>query len=77
MKIAKVTRVYKKGSKIEYSDYKSISLRSSLAEIIEKLMHQRVMVFLKDKNFVCKNKLGFKKMFMLDMQYWKYWDDNR
>ena len=42
LKIAKVTPVYKKGSKPECSNYRPISLFSNLDKIIEKLMHKNL-----------------------------------
>ena len=39
LKIAKVTRVYKKGSKLECVNYRPISLLSNLDKIIEKLIY--------------------------------------
>ena len=49
MKIAKVTPVYKKGSKLECANFRPITLLSNLDKIIEKLMHKRLMRFLNDQ----------------------------
>ena len=43
LKIAKILPVFKKGSKLEYSNYRPISLHSNLAKIIEKLMHKKII----------------------------------
>ena len=48
LKIAKVTLVYKKGSKLEGTNYRPISLLSNLDKMIEELMHKRLMGFLND-----------------------------
>ena len=61
LKIAKVTPVYKKGSKLECANYRPISLLSNLDKIIEKLTHKRLLG-------LYKNNLDFKKNFLLHMQ---------
>ena len=49
LKITKVTPVYRRGSELECSNYRPISLLSNLNKIIEKRMHyKRLMTFLKD-----------------------------
>ena len=61
LKIAKVTPVYKKGSKFECANYRPIIPLSKLDKIIEKLMHKRFMGFLNDQKVLYKKKFGFKK----------------
>ena len=61
MKIAKVTTVYKKGSKLECGNYRPITLLSNLDQIIEKLMHKRLMAFLNDQKVLYKKQFGFQK----------------
>ena len=46
LKSAKVTTIYRKGSKFECSNHRPMSLLSNLDKIIEKLMHKRLMEFL-------------------------------
>ena len=46
LKTAKVTTIYKKGSKLECSNHRPMSLLSNLDKIIEKMMHKRLMEFL-------------------------------
>ena len=61
MKVAKVTPVYKKGSKLECANYRPITLLSNLDKIIEKLMHKRLMGFLNDQKVLYKKQFGFQK----------------
>ena len=69
MKIAKITPVDKKGSKLECANYRPITLLSYLDKIIEKLMHTRLMRFLNDKKVIYKKQFGFqKKKILLQMQ---------
>ena len=47
LKVSKVIPVFKeKGSKLDYNNYRPISLLSNLNKIIEKLMHKRLSKFL-------------------------------
>ena len=69
MKIAKITPVDKKGSKLECANYRPITLLSYLDKIIEKLMHTRLMRFLNDQKVIYKKQFGFqKKKILLQMQ---------
>ena len=46
LKIARVTPILKKGSKLEISNYRPISLLSNLNQIFEKVMYSRVYDFI-------------------------------
>ena len=59
LKIAKITPVYKKGSKLECANHIPISLLSNLDKIIEKLKHNRLMGFFNDQNILYKKHFGF------------------
>ena len=50
LKIAKVVPVFKKDSKLDYSNYRPISLLSNIEKILEKLMYKRLYTFLDNKN---------------------------
>ena len=63
LKTAKVTPIFKKGSKLECSNYRPISLLFNLDKIIEKLMHERVMQFLKEHNILYQRQFSFQKNF--------------
>ena len=54
LEIAKVTPVYKKGSKFECCNYRPITLLSNLDKIIEKLMRKRLMGFLNHQKVLYK-----------------------
>ena len=41
LKIAKVVPVFKKDSKLDYSNYRPISLLSNIEQILEKPMHKK------------------------------------
>lgn len=60
LKIAKVIPVYKKGSRLEMSNYRPISLLSIFNKILEKLMYSRLMNFIKKHNILFENQFGFR-----------------
>jgi hypothetical protein len=59
LKIAKVIPVYKKGSRLEMSNYRPISLLSIFNKILENLMYSRLMNFIKKHNILFENQFGF------------------
>ena len=61
LKIAKVTAVYKKGSKLDCANYRLTTLLSNLDKIIQKLMHKSLMGFLNDQKVLYKKQIGFHK----------------
>ena len=60
MKVAKVTPIFKGGSKIDVSNYRPISLLSSFSKIYEKLMHKRVLDFLDKNESLFEHQYGFR-----------------
>ena len=50
LKTAKVVPVFKKHSKLNYSNYRPISLLSNIEKILKKLMHKRLYAFLDYNN---------------------------
>ena len=59
LKIAKVVPVFKKDSKLDYSNYRPISLLSNIEKILEKLMYKRLYTFLDKKNIIYDLHFGF------------------
>ena len=51
LKTAKVVPLFKKDSKLDYSNYHTISLLSNIEKILEKLMYKRLYTFL-NNNFI-------------------------
>ena len=54
IKTAKVVSLFKKDSKLDYSNYHPISLLSNIEKILEKLMYKRLYAFLKSNNIIYK-----------------------
>ena len=50
LKTAKVVLVFKKDSKIDYRNYRPMSLLSNIEKILEKLMYKRLYTFLNKNN---------------------------
>ena len=63
LKIANILPDFKKGSQLDCSNYRPILLLSNLDKIIEKLMHKRLMEFLKEQTILYCKQYGFCKGF--------------
>ena len=60
LKNAKIVPVDKKESKLDFSNYRSISLLSNLDKIFEKLMQNRLNDFLEKNNIIYPLQFGFR-----------------
>ena len=60
LKIAKVIPIHKKQSKVDYTNYRPISLQSNIEKIIEKLMYKRLSNFLDINNLMYSLQFGFR-----------------
>ena len=61
MKIAKVSPVYKKGSKLDPGNYRPISVLPILSKVFEKLINNRLMKYLNKNDLLFKHQYGFKE----------------
>ena len=61
MKIAKVVPLFKKGDNQLVSNYRPISLLTSLSKILEKLVHTRTCTFFKKNNIFSNFQFGFRE----------------
>ena len=59
-KPAKVVPVFKTDSKLDYRNYRPISLSSNIEKILEKLMYKRLYTFL-NKNIIYNLQFGFRQ----------------
>ena len=59
-KNAKVVPVFKEDSKLDYSNYRPISLLSNIEKILEELMYKRLHTFLSNSNIVYNLQFGFR-----------------
>ena len=63
LKTAKVVPVFKKDSKLDYSNYRPISLLSNIEKILEKLMYKRLYIFLNNNNIIYNLQFGFRQQY--------------
>ena len=59
---AEVVPVFKKDSKLDYSNYRPISLLSNISKMLEKLMYKRLHTFL-NNNTIYNLQFGFKQQY--------------
>ena len=63
LKTAKVVPVFKKDSKLNYSNYLPISLLSNIEKILGKLMYKRLYTFLDYNNIIYDLEFGFRQQY--------------
>ena len=61
LKTSKLSPVFKKDSKLDYSNYRPISLLSNIDKILEKLMYKRLYIFLNNNNIIYN--FGFRQQY--------------
>ena len=60
LKIAKVTPIFKKGSRTDKSNYRPISVLSIFSKMFEKLVYKRVYNYLEYRNILNEFQFGFR-----------------
>ena len=65
LETAKVVSVFKKDSKLDYSNYCPISLLSNIEKILEKLMYKRLYTFLNKNNVIYNLQFGFRQQYSI------------
>ena len=63
LKTTKVVPVFKKVSKLDYSNYCPISLLSNIGKILEKLMYKRLYTFLNKNNVIYNLQFGIRQQY--------------
>ena len=61
MKIAKVVPIYKKGDPLNVANYRPISLLSSISKILEKIIYDRTITFVRNCNLLSDSQFGFRQ----------------
>ena len=61
MKIAKVVPIYKKGESLDTSNYRPISLLSSISKILEKIVYSRTIKFIRSFDLLSNSQFGFRQ----------------
>ena len=60
LKLSKTIPVFKKGSELDVSNYRPISLLSNINTIFEKIMYRQVYTFLEDNKSLYSLQFGFR-----------------
>ena len=63
LKTTRVIPIFKKDSKLDYSNYRPVSLLSNIEKILEKLMYRRLYTFLNNKDIIYDLQFGFRQQF--------------
>ena len=63
LKTAKVITVHTKDSKIDFSNYRPISLLSNIEKILERLMYNRIYKFFSDNNLIYFLQFDFREKY--------------
>ena len=63
LKTATVVPIFKKDSKLNYSNYRPISLLPNIEKILEKLMYERLYTFLNNNNIIFNLQFGFRQQY--------------
>ena len=63
LKTAKAVPVFKKDSKLNYSNYRPIYLLSNIEKILEKVMYKRLHNFLDYSNIIYDLQFGFRQQY--------------
>ena len=61
LKTARVTALHKKGSKLDLTNYRPISILPVLSKVLEKVMARQIRVYMEDFNFFVENQYGFRE----------------
>ena len=63
LKTAKIVPVFKKDSKLDYNNYRTISLLSNIEKILEKVMYKRLYTFLNNNNAIYNLQFVFRQQY--------------
>jgi hypothetical protein len=67
LKFSEVKSLFKKGDKADFTNYRPISLLTSLSKIIEKIIYRRLYKHLLINNVLVKEQFGFREKSSTDM----------
>ena len=67
LKASKVIPVYKKDSKLQYSNYRPISLLSNTDKVLETLMYNRLYIFFEMNSVIYDLQFGFRQKYLTSL----------
>jgi len=56
-----IVLLHKKGNRFNPSNYRGISISSNLGKLFNKIIYNRLLKFMNNKNLISKNQIGFKE----------------
>ena len=56
-----IVLLHKKGNRFDPSNYRGISISSNLGKLFNKIIYNRLLNFMNNKNLISKNQIGFKE----------------
>ena len=65
LKTEKLVLAFKKNFKLNYSNYRPISLLLNIEKILEKLMYRRLYTFLDNNNIIYDLQFGFRQQYFI------------
>ena len=65
-KLAKVTPLHKKGSKLDPGNYRPISILSSISKVMEKIVYEQVAKYLEENKLIYEFQSGFRESHSTD-----------
>ena len=65
-KKARVVPLYKKGSKLDPSNYRPVSILNVVSKILERLVHLQVAAYLERRSILFENQSGFRGGYSTD-----------
>ena len=74
-KCAKVSAVFKKGSKLYIGNYRPISVLPIISKVLEKLVHNQIYSFLSENNLLCADPSGFRQQHSTQTRLHSIMDD--
>ena len=74
-KTSYVTPLFKKGNRVEASNYRPISLTSHIIKIYERILRQKIVYYLEANNLLCHNQHGFRSGRSCLTQLLSHFDD--
>ena len=64
LKNAKVNPIHKNNSKLDFPNYRPISLISNIEKNLERLMYNRMYKFFSDNNLIYPLQFGFRQVYL-------------
>ena len=64
LKVARVTPIYKSGSKDDFSNYRPVSILPICSKILEKIVYKQLYVYVSDNQLMYDRQSGFRKHYL-------------